>query len=62
MTDRKSRPKQRQLGRRSRLLALLDEHPDRTKLIQWLRVNGGQTWTKYLDVMEEQPIGVVEGT
>jgi len=34
---------------RRRLLAMLDEHPEREKVLTWLRENGGETWSKYLD-------------
>ncbi len=35
--------------RRSRLLRFLDTHPDRAQMIEWLRENGGDIWTTYLD-------------
>jgi hypothetical protein len=43
--------------RRGRLLKLLAEHPDRPKLIEWLRVNGGTVWTDYLDKAEGEDQG-----
>jgi hypothetical protein len=44
--------KDRGLSRRSRLLDVLDNHPDRGDLIAWLREYGGQDWTKYIDSLE----------
>lgn len=44
-------------GRRGRLLKFLDEHPDRPRLIAWLRENGGAIWTRYLDELEETEVG-----
>jgi hypothetical protein len=44
--------KDRGLSRRSRLLDVLDNHPDRGDLIAWLREYGGEPWTKYLDSLE----------
>jgi hypothetical protein len=32
--------------RQSQLVEALDYHPDRPRLIEWLRVNGGDLWTK----------------
>ncbi len=39
-------------ARRARLLKFLDEHPDRPRLIAWLREGGGEIWTKFLDDLE----------
>jgi hypothetical protein len=39
-------------ARRGRLLTFLDEHEDRPKLIAWLRENGGDVWTKFLNDLE----------
>lgn len=36
------------LTKRSQLLRLLDEHPDRPELITWLHEYGGPQWDKYL--------------
>ncbi len=50
--------RQHKLIRRGRLLKLLDEHPDRPKLIGWLRQGGGPVWRDYLDRIENaEPIG-----
>lgn len=38
--------------KQSQLVQALDHHPDRPQLIAWLRVNGGDMWTKYLDKIE----------
>jgi hypothetical protein len=38
--------------RQSQLVEALDHHPDRPRLIEWLRVNGGDLWTKYLDKID----------
>jgi hypothetical protein len=38
--------------RRGHLLSFLDQHPHRPQLIAWLRQNGGQIWTDYLDHLE----------
>jgi hypothetical protein len=35
--------------RPSQLVAALDSHPDRPRLIEWIRENGGDMWDKYLD-------------
>lgn len=35
----------------AKLLELLDDHPDRPALIEWLRTNAGAGWTRYLDSM-----------
>jgi hypothetical protein len=42
----------RGLTRRSRLLRVLDDCPDRPKLVAFLREYGGEDWTRYLDRME----------
>jgi hypothetical protein len=39
-------------ARRSRLLTFLDKHEDRLKLTTWLRDNGGDIWTNFLDDLE----------
>lgn len=44
--------RERGLARRSRLLAFLDMHEDRSDLIAWLREKGGPDWTVYLDELE----------
>jgi hypothetical protein len=44
--------RERGIGKRGRLLKVLDEHPDRPHLIAWLRQNGGCTWTRYLDKID----------
>jgi hypothetical protein len=38
--------------RQSQLVEALDHHPDRPQLIAWLRINGGDMWTKYLDKID----------
>jgi hypothetical protein len=38
--------------RQSQLVDALDHHPDRPQLIAWLRGNGGDMWTKYLDKID----------
>ena len=35
--------------RQSQLVAALDSHPDRPRLIEWIRGYGGDMWDKYLD-------------
>ena len=35
--------------RQSQLAAALDSHPDRPRLIEWIRGYGGDMWDKYLD-------------
>jgi hypothetical protein len=40
--------------KRGRLFRLLDEHPDRPKLIAWLRQAGGPVCTDYLDRIDQQ--------
>ena len=44
----------RNITRRGKL-QLLDSHPDRPKLIVWLRKRGGPVWTGYLDKLEGTP-------
>ena len=36
------------IKKRGKLLKALDEHPDKPKLLEWLRVNGGDIWSDYL--------------
>lgn len=36
------------LTRQSQLVAALDSHPDRPRLIEWIRGYGGDMWDKYL--------------
>jgi len=38
--------------RQSQLVDAIDHHPDRPKLAAWLRVNGGDMWTTYLDKID----------
>jgi hypothetical protein len=38
--------------RQSQLVDALDHHPDRPHLIEWIRVNGGDMWKKYLDKID----------
>lgn len=45
----------RRIARRGKLLQTLDDHPDRPKLIAWLRQYGGSVWTGYLDKLEGTP-------
>jgi hypothetical protein len=35
--------------RQSLLLAALDGYPERPRMIEWIRENGGDMWGKYLD-------------
>jgi hypothetical protein len=35
--------------RQSLLVAALDGHPERPRMIEWIRENGGDMWDKYLD-------------
>ncbi len=39
--------------KQSQLVAALDAHPDRLRLAEWLRTNGGGAWTEYLDQVED---------
>jgi hypothetical protein len=32
----------------------LDNHPDRPRLIKWIRGNGGDMWDKYLDKIADE--------
>lgn len=41
--------RQHQMLTRKRLLAELEAHPEKNKVIAWLRENGADAWTKYLD-------------
>lgn len=45
--------KERRFAKRGKLLTYLDEHPDRSKLIAWLRTNGGNQWDTYLAQLEQ---------
>jgi hypothetical protein len=47
---------QQRLAKRGRLLRFLDQHPDRPEFIAWLRVNGGDQWTEYLDRVGDNSI------
>ena len=47
--------RERGITKRSQLMKILDEHPDRLMLISWLRQNGSPKWTVYLDQIEGQP-------
>jgi hypothetical protein len=38
--------------KQSQLTYALDHHPDRPQLIAWLRANGGDMWTEYLDKID----------
>jgi len=38
--------------KQSQLVQALDNHPGRPQMIAWLRVNGGDMWTNYLDKIE----------
>jgi hypothetical protein len=38
--------------RQSQLVQALDHHPDRPRLIEWIRENGGDMWDKYLDKID----------
>jgi hypothetical protein len=40
--------------RRSRLVKGLEAHPDRPKLMSWLRTNGGDAWRQYLGPAPDQ--------
>lgn len=40
------------ISTRARLLAFLENHKDRQQLVAWLRRNGGDVWTSYLDKIE----------
>jgi hypothetical protein len=42
------------LRKRSRVLRHLDEHPDRTRLVDWLTDYGGPVWTDYLSGMKDR--------
>lgn len=44
--------KEQKFAKRGRLLGFLDRHEDRPKLVVWLRKNGGDIWTKFLDDLE----------
>lgn len=35
-------------ARQSQLVQALDHHPDRPRLIEWIRENGGDMWNRYL--------------
>jgi hypothetical protein len=44
--------------RQSRLVQALDHHPERHRLIEWIRENGGVMWDKYLNkIAPTQPAG-----
>ena len=38
--------------RQNQLVDAVDHHPDRPQLAAWLRVNGGDMWTTYLDKID----------
>jgi hypothetical protein len=38
--------------RQNQLVHALDHHPDRPRLIEWIRENGGDMWDKYLDKID----------
>jgi hypothetical protein len=40
--------------RQSQLVVALDNHPDRPRLIKWIRGNGGDMWDKYLDKIADE--------
>jgi len=46
----------RGISRRGKLLQVLDRHPDRPQLIDWLRQHGGSVWTSYLDKLEARHV------
>jgi len=44
--------------RQSQLVQALDHHPERPRLIEWIRENGGVMWDKYLNnIAPTQPAG-----
>jgi hypothetical protein len=44
--------------RQSRLVQALHHHPERPRLIEWIRENGGVMWDKYLNkIAPIQPAG-----
>ena len=45
----------RGFARRRQLLDLLDNHPDRDVLIAWIRENGSEEWSEYLDSLTASP-------
>jgi hypothetical protein len=49
--------RERGFAKRSRLLKVLDQHPDRLQLIAWLRRNGGPPWTDFLDSLAKSNTG-----
>jgi hypothetical protein len=52
LTDYLNYAKDHGFTRQSQLTAALDHHPDRVQLIAWLRANGGDMWTDYLDKID----------
>jgi hypothetical protein len=41
--------------RQSQLVQALDHHPERPRLIEWIRENGGVMWDKYLNKIAPDP-------
>jgi hypothetical protein len=46
--------------RQSQLVAALDSHPDRPRVIEWIRDYGGDMWDKYLDRIAPDPAAGVD--
>lgn len=46
---------QRGFTKRQQLMDLLDNYPDRDKLLAWIREHGSDKWGKYLDSITARP-------
>jgi hypothetical protein len=51
--------RQQGLSRRGKLLKFLDQHPDKPKLLTWIRGYGGPDWNKFLE--SEMPAAAADG-
>jgi hypothetical protein len=51
--------RQQGLSRRGKLLKFLDQHPDKPKLLTWIRDYGGRDWNKFLE--SEMPAAAADG-
>jgi len=51
--------RQQGLSRRGKLLKFLDQHPDKPKLLTWIRDYGGPDWNKFLE--SEMPAAAADG-
>jgi hypothetical protein len=53
--------RQQGFSKRGRLLRFLDQHPDKPRLLAWIRDYGGPGWDKFLEE-NEMPVGPADGS